>query len=351
MPVATSGSQPVTQASVVRRETVVAWEDGAVKPPVPVVSAAERWAQQADKSGPIAEQGDVELGAPLNHDRPRDADQETVRIFRERSQHIRLADRKLGAVSLYQETRVHLESIRGALLRSKMSQKPLLEVTLAEAATLAAWQAIDLGKYEDAQSLYSQAQEVSVEGGHLATLAHATAEEANVFLDQGLNEQALALVESTDTYRNAVPSMLRAWLSGMKAEVHAAMGDEQSCRREIEQAWNIIPAEPDGDLPYLALDPVHLTRWSGNCLARLGVEDALEDLADAVAKMDQSFTRAQASLRCDLAQALAAHGDLDGARHQALQAGEIARSVASARQLRRIGNVVAILANSGPSRP
>jgi hypothetical protein len=49
-------------------------------------------------------------------------------------------------------------------------------------------------------------------------------------------------------------------------------------------------AEPG--LPYLALDEVHLARWRGHSLARLGDTEAIGDLRSALDRMDHSFTSA-----------------------------------------------------------
>ena len=52
--------------------------------------------------------------------------------------------------------------------------------------------------------------------------------------------------------------------------------------------------------------------------------------------MDDSFTRAEASLRCDLAAALHVRGEQDEARQHLKQARELAQVTGSGRQRRRI---------------
>ena len=71
------------------------------------------------------------------------------------------------------------------------------------------------------------------------------------------------------------------------------------------QAAREISHGPSGeDLPYLALNETHLARWRGNCLVHFGDPSTITDLTAALAAMDDSFTRAEAGLRCDLAAAL-----------------------------------------------
>jgi hypothetical protein len=52
--------------------------------------------------------------------------------------------------------------------------------------------------------------------------------------------------------------------------------------------------------------------------------------------MDGSFTRAEASLRCDLAAAMHVTGERDKARRHLKRASELAQLTGSARQRRRI---------------
>ena len=52
--------------------------------------------------------------------------------------------------------------------------------------------------------------------------------------------------------------------------------------------------------------------------------------------MDDSFTRAEASLRCDLAAALHVRGEQDEAKRHLKRARELAQITGSARQRRRI---------------
>src|SRR5262249_26492912 len=92
----------------------------------------------------------------------------------------------------------------------------------------------------------------------------------------------------------------------------------------------------DEDVPGLFLNEAHLRRWRGNALALMGDGAAVDDLCSALERIDSSFTRAEAGLRIDLAQAYPARGKLTDARHQARQARLFANRTGSVRHRRRI---------------
>lgn len=77
-------------------------------------------------------------------------------------------------------------------------------------------------------------------------------------------------------------------------------------------------------------------RWRGNCLVRLGDSTAVEHSIAALAAMDVTFTRAEASLRCDLAEAMLMTDERNEAITHAQRARELALRVGSVRQHRRI---------------
>ena len=122
-----------------------------------------------------------------------------------------------------------------------------------------------------------------------------------------------------------------------EAEMAAAAGEELICRHALDgAAQEISYGAASEDLPYLALNESHLARWRGNCLVMFGDPQTADDLAAALAAMDDGFTRAEAGLRCDLAAALHVRGEHDEARSHLKKARELAQLTGSARQRRRI---------------
>jgi len=110
-----------------------------------------------------------------------------------------------------------------------------------------------------------------------------------------------------------------------------------ACRHALDSAAQEISHGPASqELPYLALNETHLARWRGNCLIAFGDPQTADDLATALAAMDDSFTRAEAGLRCDLAVALHVRGEQDEAKQHLKKARELAQLTGSALQRRRI---------------
>jgi len=68
----------------------------------------------------------------------------------------------------------------------------------------------------------------------------------------------------------------------------------------------------------------------------LGDDAAVNDLYAALESMDSTFVRAQAGLRCDLAQAHLARGEHDEATKQLKEARLLASRTGSVRHRRRI---------------
>ena len=135
-----------------------------------------------------------------------------------------------------------------------------------------------------------------------------------------------------------MPPLLGSWLSAVQGELHAAQGHDADCRRAFEDAERLLPDDTaDPELPCIILDDVHLTRWRGNALARLGDPAAVEDLHHALQSLDPTFARARAGLHIDLANALAvakqypeAVAELDHAKTLATASAPPASAAASA---------------------
>ena len=82
-------------------------------------------------------------------------------------------------------------------------------------------------------------------------------------------------------------------------------------------------------------------RWRGHALARFGDSDDNTVLTSALRQLDPSFVRAETALRVDLATALAAIADRDGARTHTDHALRLAAQVGSVRQSRRVRTLLA----------
>ncbi|NED95853.1 hypothetical protein G1H11_11075 [Phytoactinopolyspora alkaliphila] len=289
-----------------------------------------------DKPTPAAEQAD-ELKRRL--DAATTIDDSLVALFEAQTQSLRLLDRQLGAANLLAQTEAHVEQM-SALLRYSLpgAQRTVLAAAVAEAAALAGWQALDLGDPAAAWQHHETAKAAARESGSAAILAHVTAQQAFALLDLDQPHDARAVVlHAEEAARGQLPPLLSSWLSAARAEAAAACGDDWQARQALDQAAHLLPDDAaDPELPFLVLDEVHLLRWQGHCLARLGSADAIDQLSDALRDLDSSFTRAAAGLHCDIALAHAVRGDLALATSQAQEASRLAAQTGSVRQRRRI---------------
>ena len=75
-------------------------------------------------------------------------------------------------------------------------------------------------------------------------------------------------------------------------------------------------------------------------LARLGAREAIDVLTDVLERLDPGFTRAETTLRIDLAQVFTATGEKDAAAAHAERARLLAAQVGSVRQRKRLATLV-----------
>lgn len=283
---------------------------------------------------------DAELQARLNFGR---IDRALVEALQQQTDGIRRIDREHGARVLLDQTRSVTTTIEAAITHTvdPTARAPLARV-LADAAALAGWQSLDLGSPHHAWRHFEIAKGGAREADDTALLAFATAEQAYVLLDIGKGEHASHLVRfARERHQRHLPGQVISWLYAAEAEFAAADGDEKACGRSLDRAQSALDRDVRaGDTPYVALNDIHLERWRGHCLARLGRGDAIQSLSDAAARMDGTFTRARAGLAVDLAVALHAAGEAQDARRQTLEAMNLALRTGSLRHERRLRSLV-----------
>jgi len=341
--------------------TVQTWERGEIHPPAEIVAAAFELAARtaaatlhpAPKPPRAGELAAISRAAAQELTEraaaARRIDPGIVELLRAHTNSFRLIDRQLGASVVFEQLTRHIVQIEG-LCKDVPRRNEVLAVALAEASTLAGWQALDLGKLSAAWSYYELAKCAAREAGDPSVLAHATAEQAYVLIDFGQHEEAIELVVAARRQIRRLPPRLAAWLYSAEAEVRAISADATLAQRSLELAAARCPLTPaDPELPYLALDEVHLERWRGSTLAYLGHSAAVGQLSEVLVRMDGTFTRAAAGLHSDLALALARAGEHGEARHHMHRAQRLADMVGSARQRRRTDERAAAL--FGPTVP
>ncbi|WP_246633597.1 hypothetical protein [Pseudonocardia nigra] len=342
------GKSLVSDASVARR--IAAWEnDGATVGDFYRDLLCEVYGRSA------ADLGLVELPAPeptpiLQELVERELklsrlDVGLVELLRAHTQSIRMLDRRLGGATIYQQSAAHVEQIE-RIVRYALPGKDREAAAdeLGQAAALAGWQALDMGRLDDAWRLHEVATAAGRESSHPAALAYARAQQAYVLLDAGRAADAHTVIHHARREAGTkVPTVLRAWLHAAEGEALAAVGRRDGALHALDAAAAELDAgsSDDDSLPYVMLGAGHLARWRGHCLARLGEEKAVEDLTSALNVMGEGeYGRAEAALRVDLAIAFRARGDVSESRHHARRAADVAGRTGSVRQRRRIADLL-----------
>jgi tetratricopeptide (TPR) repeat protein len=281
----------------------------------------------------------------------RTIDHHTVEVFRHQVDHARHIDRRFGAFTQLDQLRTQINQVQQLLTYRAGPKRSALAGALAEASTLAGWQALDRAALGQAWTHYERAKHAAREADSLALLAHATAEQAFVLLD--LDETTAAVDQLTHArsiaHRTATP-LLQAWLAAAHGETLAAAGHADDSRRAFDTASRLLPADPvDPALPFVFLGESHLDRWRGHALARIGAPDAINQLTNALTRLPADFARARTGLLVDLAYAHAAAGDRDAALTHAQQARRLAAQIKSDRQQRRLSKLVLPGSGSTPT--
>ncbi|WP_208024331.1 hypothetical protein [Amycolatopsis pithecellobii] len=255
---------------------------------------------------------------------------------------IRRMDRQLGAPVTREEVDAKIRQV-ALLLSSSLTPgtRQQLATIRAELGTLAGWQTLDLGRLHESWRQYESAKAAVNESGDDEFKAHTEAEQAFVLVDLGKADIADDLLSTTRArVEKSASRLLRAWLAAAHGEVLAARGQHSASLRAFDHASHLLPADgPTNAGPYVVLDDIHLARWRGHALARMGDAEAVEVLTTALGNMDRSFTRAETSLRVDLATALGAQNEYQQAAQQIAIANDLTDGIGSVRQARRIGRL------------
>lgn len=255
---------------------------------------------------------------------------------------VRRLDRQLGASTAHEEVSTKVRQITRLRSHSLTPRiRSQLGALLAEFGTLAGWQQLDMGFVGDSWQSYERAKAAARESGDAAFEVHTSAEQAFVLLDVGETASAVELLGATERRAQRVAGrLLRSWLAAAHGEALAADGQRSASLRAFDRAAGLLPADGSAvDGPYVVLDPVHLARWRGHALARIGEPDAVDVLSTALSRLDPTFTRAETALRVDLATAFLAMGERVEGRAHAQRARALAVEIGSVRQQRRIARL------------
>lgn len=291
-------------------------------------------ADLAAQADPLDQARDALAGRLLRAER---VDTAVIDLLAAQTHQLRLLDRRFGAATILDQMNGHVATITQLLAHSTRERdRVALAEVLADAGALAGWQALDAGAIQRSWEHFATARAAAREADRPELLAHALGEQAYALLDLGRTVNATQLVDHATSIRG-LPSLLRAWLAAAKGEMLAATNDEAASLRAFDAAHALLPDDAhDGALPFLALDEVHLARWRGNALARLGRREAVDELTDALTRLDPAFVRAACVMHADLATAYAAAGEREQARTEARIARGLAIELRSERIRQRL---------------
>ncbi|WP_084263408.1 regulator [Actinomadura formosensis] len=257
---------------------------------------------------------------------------------------LRTQDRMVGAISIVDQMNAHLGTLQEALTFAVLpdARRPVAR-ELAGAATLAAWQALDVGAADRAWRHYEMGKQAAKEADDVLYLAHAMGEQAFVLADAGRPELAVDLV--TEAFRlggSRLSAKLRAWLLSAEAELRALSRDPTGARCALEKAAQSMPdtADPrDEAVASIFLNVEHFDRWTGHTLVLLGDEAAISTQYGVLESLDPTFVRARAGLHCDLAEAHLVRSEYADAARQVREAKLLANRTGSVRYRRRIARL------------
>jgi transcriptional regulator with XRE-family HTH domain len=151
-------------------------------------------------------------------------DAAVIGILQGETDAIRMLDRRLGGPAVASKLVAHIDQLQDSLRHSlsPRSRQPLAAV-LADAAALAGWQAVDMGRLPAAWRHFETATAAAREAADDALTAFAAGEQAYVLLDLGQPDLALEKVRAVhDQAADRIPRMLRGWLHAAEAEMAAA---------------------------------------------------------------------------------------------------------------------------------
>lgn len=267
-----------------------------------------------------------------------------VDAFTSQTELLRTQDRMVGAFSTVDQMSAHLGKLQEALTFAVLpdARRPVAR-ELAGAATLAAWQALDVGAADRAWRHYEMGKQAAKEADDTLYLTHAMGEQAFVLADAGRPELAVKLVcEALRVGGSQLSAKLRAWLLSAEAELRALAHDPAGARRGLEKATQAMPdtKDPrDADIASVFLNAEHFDRWTGHTLVLLGDEEAVSTQYGVLESMDPTFVRARAGLHCDLAQGHLVRGEYAEAARQVREAKLLANRTGSVRYRRRIARL------------
>ncbi|WP_405135490.1 multiprotein-bridging factor 1 family protein [Nocardia sp. NBC_01388] len=218
---------------------------------------------------------------------------------------LRMLDRRFGAPAARLQTAAHVTALEAMWHASKGADRVIIARAQADAAALAAWQDFDVGDPTAAATHYEQARAAALRAEDPIMLAHTVGEESVMLAETGRATAALAQVAEAERTAG-LPPLLRSWLSATVAQVATHCPEQGATARDalaIAEALLPIDRSCEDEMPFIAHNETHLSRWAGHILARLGDPAAATLTRDSMQVIPEDFVRARCAQQLDLAQA------------------------------------------------
>ncbi|MBF5001821.1 helix-turn-helix transcriptional regulator [Nocardia sp. BSTN01] len=218
---------------------------------------------------------------------------------------LRMLDRRFGAPAARLQTAAHVTALDAMWHSSKGTDRSVIARAQADAAALAAWQDFDVGDTAAAAAHYKEARIAALRAEDPILLVHTLGEEAVMLAETGQAEAALAQVSQAERIPG-LPPLLRSWLSATGAQVATyCPGDTSTAREALAAAEALLPTDSscDDEMPFIAHNETHLSRWAGHILARLADPAAATLTRHSMQVIPEDFVRARCAQQLDLAQA------------------------------------------------
>ncbi|MFC5996611.1 hypothetical protein ACFQE5_20600 [Pseudonocardia hispaniensis] len=259
---------------------------------------------------------------------------DALALLRTQFEATRRLDDRLGAAGSGATVRAQVEQLARLLAHTLVhTRRRVVAAMLAEAALLAGWQALDQDRPDESFARHEQARHAAREAAAPALLGQALAGQSAVLLELGLPGPALTVLEAAPADGPGA-----AWAAMARGAARAAAGDTTESHVAFTAAERVIraaPGPPDLVQRGWALDYDGLHRRRSAALARHGDAEALAGLRAAAAG-DRLPVREQATLRADLAFALADRGAAEDAAEHARHARILATRIGSHRVRHRL---------------
>ena len=247
----------------------------------------------------------------------------------------------LGPGAVYAQVAGHQRFLASWLTQARgQAVRPQLAALTADASILLAWLAFDLDKPDRAALLYRQCFDLARDLQDADLAAFLAGRLSRTLSEAGRHHDALDFARAAAHIAGdrALPQ-LRSWLAVTRAYVHACLGDERSCRTDLDTAAGLLAAAAQQTPAYLAFySAPYQHKWASHALLALAARHGPAASAQGGAEADRALAswspadvRESGEVLVAAARARLAQHEIGEAARLATQAHTIAETTSSPR--------------------